>query len=63
MPDLDDAGLLQVERESRDEAVVLLKEVWGLTQRPRLDGHNVMRLGYGRRSSCVTRVSRWRPWS
>ncbi|UXA53367.1 hypothetical protein M0D45_00740 [Xanthomonas prunicola] len=48
MPDLDDAGLLQVERESRDEAVVLLKEVWGLSQRPRRDGRNVMRLGYGR---------------
>lgn len=48
MPDLDDAGLLQAERESLDEAVALLKEVWGLTQRPRRDGRNVMRLGYGR---------------
>ncbi|MEQ8034274.1 hypothetical protein ABQZ09_05065 [Xanthomonas sp. WHRI 6106] len=48
MPDLDDAGLLQAERESLGEAVVLLKEVWGLTQRPRRDGRNVIRLGYGR---------------
>ena len=48
MPDLDDAGLLQAERESLDEAVELLKEVWGLRRMPKRDGRGVMRLGYGR---------------
>jgi len=48
MPDLDDASLLQAEQESLGEAVVLLKEVWGWTPRPRRDARNVLRLGFGR---------------
>ncbi|MCF8809660.1 hypothetical protein KIP31_10055 [Xanthomonas campestris pv. campestris] len=48
VPDLDDATLLAAERQSLDEAVVLLQECWGRTCRPRRDARNVLRLGYGR---------------
>ncbi|MBB3832542.1 hypothetical protein FHR55_000708 [Xanthomonas arboricola] len=48
VPDLDDATLLAAERQSLDEAVVLLQECWGRTSRPRRDARNVLRLGYGR---------------
>jgi len=48
MPDLDDATLLDAERQSLGEAVALLQEVWGRSPRPRRDNRNVLRLGYGR---------------
>ncbi|MEQ7866565.1 hypothetical protein ABQ137_08035 [Xanthomonas sp. WHRI 8393] len=48
MPDLDDEALLIAERESLNEAVLLLQECWGRTTRPRRDSRHVLRLGYGR---------------
>ncbi|MBB5737210.1 hypothetical protein AB8813_09040 [Xanthomonas arboricola pv. corylina] len=48
MPDLDDEALLTAERESLNEAVLLLQECWGRTTRPRHDSRQVLRLGYGR---------------